>query len=160
PGGQRQGFTFRPELNRVTQLLLMFAGDFPLPPETWQYDPVFVPDPGVTSRLTLNGVTTMIRDGTGAYFGALVSGHVPFNPATSLFEASYTLTTKDGIAYDIDAPTGKLRGVTDPNGNTLTFTDDGITSSSGVRVTFERDPQGRITSITDPLGQQVRYQYD
>ena len=28
------------------------------------------------------------------------------------------------------------------------------------RVTFGRDPQGRITSVTDPMGQQVKYRYD
>src|SRR5262249_18075487 len=92
PGGRRAGFTFRPELNRVTRLLLMFGGDDILPEESWQYDPVFVPDAGVTSRLTLNGVTTMIRNDRGEYFGGLVSGHVPFNPASPVFEASYTLT--------------------------------------------------------------------
>src|SRR5262249_10549179 len=89
-----------------------------------------------------------------------VTGHIPFNPADPLLEASYTLTTRDGIAYDIDAPTGKLQSVTDPNGNTVTFTDAGITSSTGVRPTFERDPQGRIASVTAPLGQKVKYQYD
>src|SRR5262249_22899802 len=140
PGGQRQGFTFRPKLNRLTQLLLMFSSEA-LPEESWQYDPVFVPDPGVTSRLTLNGATTMIRDRTGEYFGALASGHVPFSPADPLFDASYTLTTRDGIAYNIDAPTGKLQSVPDLNGNALTFTDSGVASSAGVRVTFERDPQ-------------------
>src|SRR5262249_22255306 len=104
PGGQRQGFTFRPEINRLTRLLLMFLPpDSALPEEAWQYDPVFVPDAGVTSSLTLSGATTMTRDSTtGEYFSALATGHVPFNPADSLFDASYTLTTKDGIAYNID----------------------------------------------------------
>jgi YD repeat-containing protein len=161
PGGLRQGFTFQPEINRVTRLLLMF-----LPPdsdfgaESWQYDPVFVPDPGVTSSLTLTGATTMNRDPTGAYFSALVGGHVPFNPADSVFDASYVLTTRDGTAYDIDAPTGKLQSVTDANGNTVTFTDGGITSSTGVGVTFERDPQGRIAAVVDPMGKRISYQYD
>src|SRR5262249_804138 len=56
--------------------------------------------------------------------------------------------------------TGELQSATDANGNTVTFTANGITSSTGVGVTFERDPQGRITSITDPMGQQVKYRYD
>jgi RHS repeat-associated protein len=161
PGGQRQGFTFQPQITRVTRLLLAFLPpDSDMPEEAWQYDPVFVPDAGVTSQLTLNGATTMIRDRTGAYFGALTSGNTPFNPADPVFDASYTLTAKDGLAYTIDAPTGKLQSVTDTNGNTVTFTANGITSSTGVGVTFQRDPQGRITSVTDPLGQQVKYRYD
>jgi RHS repeat-associated protein len=160
PGGQRQGFTFHPQLNHLTELLLEFASEA-LPEEAWQYDPVFMPDPGVTSKLTLSGVTTMIRDAsTGEYFSALASGHVPFNPADSLFEASYTLTTHEGIAYDIDAPTGKLQSVRDTNGNTLTFTEGGVTSSTGVSVTFERDAQGRIGAVVDPQGNRISYQYD
>ncbi len=161
PGGQREGFTFQPQINRLTRLLLMFLpADASLPEEAWQYDPVFVPDPGVTDSLTLSGATTMTRDATGAYFSALVSGNVPFNPADPVYDASYMLTTKDGLAYNIDAATGKLQTVTDANGNTVTFTANGITSSTGVGVTFERDPQGRITSVTDPQGQQVKYRYD
>jgi RHS repeat-associated protein len=161
PGGQRQGFTFQPQISRLTRLLLEFLpADSDLPEESWQYDPIFVPDPGVTSSLTLRGATTMTRDATGAYFGALVSGDIPFNPADPLYEASYTLTTNDGLAYNIDAATGKLLGASDANGNTVTFTANGITSSTGVGVTFQRDPQGRITSVTDPQGQQVKYRYD
>jgi RHS repeat-associated protein len=72
----------------------------------------------------------------------------------------YTLTTKEGIIYNIDAQTGDLLKVTDTNGNTLTYTDTDITSSTGQKVTFERDSSGRITSVIDPLGNKVQYNYD
>jgi RHS repeat-associated protein len=156
PGGRREGFTFRPEINRVTRMLIPLG----LPRESWQYDPIFVPDRGVTSRLTLGGATTLFRDEfTGEYFG-LAGGRTPFNPANDIYFGAYTLTTKEGLAYIIDAPTGDLRSVTDTNGNTLTYSDNGIVSSTGVRVTFERDPLGRITSVTDPSGRRARYEYD
>ncbi len=156
PGGQRQGFTFQPHINQLTKYLIGAS----LPQEDWEYDPDFVPDPGVTNKLTLTGATTMVRDGTtGEYFG-LAGGRTAFNPANDVYYGTYILTTKDGLAYQIDAPTGKLRSVTDPNGNTLSFTDAGITSSTGLQVTFERDPQGHITSVIDPAGNRVLYQYD
>jgi YD repeat-containing protein len=62
--------------------------------------------------------------------------------------------------YEINATSGDLESVTDTNGNTLTYSDTEIKSSTGVKVTFERDNQGRITSVTDPLGQKVKYGYD
>ncbi len=45
------------------------------------------------------------------------------------------------------------------NGNTLTVTAAGITSSTGLSVPFVRDAQGRITKITDPLGKEYMYTY-
>jgi RHS repeat-associated protein len=156
PGGKREGFTFKPQLTWATQMLIG-AG---LPEEDWQYDPAFEADPGVTDKLTLSGATTMIRDrDTGAYL-SIGGGRLAFNPANDVFFATYTLTTKDGIAYRIDAPTGLLDSVSDPNGNFVTFADAGISSTAGQHVTFGRDPQGRITSATDPAGNRVLYQYD
>ena len=37
---------------------------------------------------------------------------------------------------------------------------DGIIHSAGKSVTFTRDAEGRITTITDPLGNTIRYTYD
>ncbi|MCC5640408.1 hypothetical protein LC593_32165 [Nostoc sp. CHAB 5844] len=70
------------------------------------------------------------------------------------------LTTKEGVVYEIDAQTGDLLTVTDTNGNKLTYTDDGIYSSAGKQVTFDRDAQGRIASVKDPMGELIRYTYD
>src|SRR5262249_43326651 len=35
-----------------------------------------------------------------------------------------------------------------------------ITSNRGGKVTFDRDPQGRIIAAVDPMGHKVQYQYD
>jgi len=47
------------------------------------------------------------------------------------------------------------------DGNVLTFTPNGITSTAGnLTVPFVRDAQGRIEQITDPAGKVFRYIYD
>src|SRR5690606_27951957 len=71
PGGQRQAFTFRPKLQAG------FAGSFGF------HDPVFVPDPGVTSSLTVPKAT-LIRNEFGEYFGVVSGGSLPYNPMDSL----------------------------------------------------------------------------
>ena len=85
---------------------------------------------------------------------------LPYNPADPNFGGSYLLTTKDGIAYSIDGITGQLTEVSDTHNNTLTFSETGVTSSTGTGVTFERDPQGRIAAVVDPMGNKISYQYD
>jgi RHS repeat-associated protein len=146
PGGKREGFTFTPTL--APGLAGSFLGI---------YNPSFTPDAGVTDQLTVPTASLMANaDGT---FAAYADG-LAYNPADSAFAGYYVVTTKDGLAYQIDGNTGQILKVTDANGNTLTITASGILSSAGPQVTFTRDPQGRITAITDPAGKQILYTYD
>ena len=63
--------------------------------------------------------------------------------------------------YQIDGNTGDTRTISDRNGNTLTFTDDGHRPARPAQeIQFERDPQGRITAVIDPMGERVQYEYD
>src|SRR5262249_15482917 len=142
PGGKREGFTFRPQLSHVTQLLLRFSAG-PIPEEAYLYVPAFVPDPGVTSKLLVPEFY-LAPDGEGGFQNT--SGGGAYNPSSPIFDGVYGLVTKDGITYEINGTTGDVDRVTDPNGNTLTFTDSAIVSSAGQAVTFERDPQGRISA--------------
>ena len=71
----------------------------------------------------------------------------------------YQLTTLDGTVYIINQQTG-LESIKDTNGNTITFGPNGIIHSAGKSVTFTRDAQGRITTITDPLGNTIQFEYD
>src|SRR4029078_1633750 len=92
------------------------------------------------------------------YFNALLDPTPPterliFNP--TLFQ----FTAQDGYAYVIDEKEG-LKSMSDPNGNTLTVTEDGIIHSSGKSIQFVRDGQGRITAIIDPAGNTMSYTYD
>lgn len=146
PGGRREGFTFEPKL------VSGFGGLFGF------YNPKFVPDAGVTSRLSVPDVTLIRSVSDGLFYAA---NGLPYNPQDELnFGGRYFLTTKDGIAYEIDANTGDLQTLSDTHGNALTFSDESIDSNRGPRVTFQRDPQGRIIGVTDPLGNQVHYRYD
>jgi RHS repeat-associated protein len=151
PGGKREGFTFKPMIDPISRFFPSVAGGDPT-----IYLPAFVADKGGTSTLSVQNVR-MVRTKEGTFYG--YSGN-PYNPADALYGAAYTLTTKEGIVYNIDAQTGDLLKVTDTNGNTLTYTDTDITSSTGQKVTFERDTEGRITSVIDPLGNKVQYNYD
>jgi len=71
----------------------------------------------------------------------------------------YLLTTQAGYKYYINQNTG-LEKVVDPNGHTLTYTENGIFHSAGKSVTFTRDSLDRITSVEDPAGNTYLYQYD
>ncbi len=89
-----------------------------------------------------------------------------FNSGYSLFNpALYKYTAPDGQVFVVDRTTG-LKSLTDRAGNVLTMTPAGISSShpqvpgSALGVVFERDGEGRITRITDPLGKSLVYSYD
>ncbi|WP_189525243.1 putative Ig domain-containing protein [Nostoc sp. 'Peltigera membranacea cyanobiont' 232] len=154
PGGKREGFTFRPTIDPLSQYL-RGAGGVDSDPNI--YHPSFVADAGVTDTLTVQNTRIIHGAGTNQYYGLAGSA---YNPADTYYGGVYTLTTKEGIVYQIDAATGDLLTVTDTNGNTLTYTDADITSSTGQKITFGRDAQGRIATVTDPTGKQIRYEYD
>ncbi len=80
--------------------------------------------------------------------------------AGSMYQPTgYRYTDPYGRVYTIGA-NGSLQSVQDLNGNTLTVTAAGISSSTGLNVPFVRDAQGRITKITDPLGKDYLYTYN
>ena len=139
PGGRREGFTFTPEIHGLFDLIY--------------FTPKFTPDPGVTSRLTVQNAYLVNK--AGEYYTV---GGQPYNPVGMEFGGGYTLTTKDGTSYRVEATNGQLQTVTDRNDNRLTFTDAGVFSSTGKEITFERDaarshhrgdrPDGLIASST------------
>lgn len=71
----------------------------------------------------------------------------------------FKLTTAEKFVYVIDQ-SGGVQTITDPNGNVLSFTANGITHSAGLGVTFTRNAQGRITKITDPDNKMITYAYN
>ena len=72
---------------------------------------------------------------------------------------SVLLTTSDGRVFTVDLTVGVTR-LEDANGNALDFSPAGITHSSGRGIDFQRDAEGRIETITDPLGNVLSYRYD
>ena len=137
PEGRRVTFTFQPEITGVSLLGAIWS-------------PRFVAEPGVFDKLEVDDIPLSIRsDGTAGLF---LFG-LPYNPS------EYRLTTKDGTAYKYDQFDG-LIDITDRNGNTLTYSDSGIVSSTGESVEFRRDSQGRITEIIDTAGESIEYDYN
>jgi len=81
------------------------------------------------------------------------------NPGMPVDPRHYRLTTPEGVIYDLDQFFG-IRKVTEPSGNTLSYSSDGIVHSSGVGVQFVRDPAtNRITEIVLPDGKVLSYGY-
>ena len=72
---------------------------------------------------------------------------------------SVRLTTPDGRRVSLTR-TGGTFAMSEPNGNALTINSTGVRHSSGREILFTRDAQGRITQMTDPLGNAYTYTYD
>ena len=71
----------------------------------------------------------------------------------------YTLTTRSGYIYHLDQNFGVTK-VEDPNGHTLTYTNEGIFHSAGKSILFNRDSEGKIVDVTAPDGRIVNYTFD
>jgi RHS repeat-associated protein len=126
PDGERIGFTFDP-----------VSTGFPAP---MYLQARFRADPGVDDTLELaDGEPEFGIEIGGRFFNVFV----PFNPKR------YVLKTKSlmELTYDEDAG---LQHIVDANGNTIDVTPQGLFSSTGVSLSFERDGEGRITKITEP----------
>ena len=109
------------------------------------------PGTDTTSTLEVEGDDSLFFRGDSAFAGAFGTDGV-FDPPT------FRLTDRNGTVYVIDRAAG-LRTTTDRDGNTLTFTGDGVSSSLGKNITYTRDGSGRITKIVSPVGT-TTYGYD
>ena len=78
---------------------------------------------------------------------------IPYNPK------KFKLKTIEGIEYFLSQDFG-IEKIIDLNGNSIEITDEGIIHSSGKSVKFFKDDQDRITSIEDPMGNVILYEYD
>ena len=136
PDGARVGFRFQPK-----------PMSFPF---IFWYDVHFEPEPGVEDTLTAPSDVSAVQV-IGNRFYNLV---LPYNPD------EYVLTTLNGLQYRVSEQDGLL-GVEDGLGNTVEVTTDGIFSSTGASVLFERDPGGRIQTVTLPgVAGALEYAYD
>ena len=114
--------------------------------------PAYTPDAGVYGSLTADGCAIVVATGGG--YQCFLDANPHYQPTT------YTYTDPYGRVYTMGAD-GSLKAIRDLNGNTLTFSANGIVSSAGdLVVPFVRDGQGQITQITDPAGNVYHYGYD
>lgn len=139
PDGQRVGFTFEAEFGNASLL-----GNI--------YRAKFIPDTG-------NPYTLETPEGSDPFLNVNSNGEIsltfiglPWNPDR------FILTNMAGISYSYHEDQG-LTGIEDRNGNTLEYSKSGITHSAGPAVVFERDAEGRITTVTGPGGEDWTYEY-
>lgn len=129
-----------------------------LSPEKWLDVPVgqiaidFINADGTSDTLEIlgenNGLSYDVEN------GALLDGEFKaYEPK------KFLLTRYDGMKFYFDVETG-LYKVEDTYGRTIEITEDGIIYSEGGSIAFNKDAEGRITSITDGLGNKVVYTYD
>lgn len=141
PDGSVAGYTFVPE--REGSLGTSFL-------------PKFIADPGVRHKLVVDEIS-LIKLGD-RYID--VQNQHDYNPADPVFGNAYELRLRNGSKFLINATDGLTSEIIDREGNTLTFTGQGIISSAGRSVLFERDFANRIVAIVAPDGSRVEYRYD
>ena len=76
-----------------------------------------------------------------------------FNPKNFIF------TDENGTEFTINKDNG-LSKIKTNTGEEVTISENGVESSSGYNVTFERDNKNRITSIKDSYNNAVSYNYN
>jgi RHS repeat-associated protein len=146
-GGQRKTFYFTPQMPGCSPLLGCF---FPY------YFPAYTPESGLHGTLTDSGL------GCPALDILIPDGNVWFCQTGGQYNPpGYIYTDPNGTSYTISAA-GNLQSIQDLSGNGLTITPAGITSTTGLKVSFARDANhnNRITQITDPANNAYLYGYD
>ena len=161
--GWNLGITLQVEISPTADVTLTINGRrrtffFTPPPNgvfTFYFTPQYTAEPGLFGSLITTGDNC-----TGVLVHVGQIWECAINNAGSLYQATgYQYTDPSGRVYTM-GPTGAIQSVRDLNGNTLTVTAAGISSSNGLSVPFVRDASGRITKITDTLGNQYLYAYD
>ena len=137
--GQRRTFNFTPQI--------------PSPFFAFIATPAYTAEPGFFGKLEETGDNC-----GGAFFISQGVFICPFS--TDIYQPTgFRYTDPTGTKYTMAAD-GTLQSIQDINGNTLTITANGISSTIGLNVPFARDSLGRITQITDTLGNLYQYAYD
>jgi RHS repeat-associated protein len=122
---------------------------------TYWYTPLYTPEPGLYGSLVTTGDNC-----DGVLNHVAQTWACAINNAGNAYQPTgYQYTDPSGRVYSL-GPTGAIQSVKDLNGNTLTVAATGISSSNGLSVPFVRDSSGRITQITDTLGNHYTYGYD
>ncbi|GAB4190199.1 MAG: hypothetical protein Tsb002_17950 [Wenzhouxiangellaceae bacterium] len=91
----------------------------------------------------------------------LIDGNLadPGAPGDPINPNLYRLTTAEGFVFELNQGF-TINRVIEPNGNSLTYTQNGIEHSQGFSLQFVRDADGRITEIIAPDGSLLSYGYD
>lgn len=85
---------------------------------------------------------------------------VTYNPSDPAIGNYLDIKLENGTIQRTSATTGRIQYLTDRAGQRIEIDGTGIHSSSGKSLFIERDFAGRILSIRDPKGAQLRYEYN
>ena len=118
---------------------------------------VFEALPGTDAQLTQTdyGIVRLTQLAGSGVYNLLDMGDTSQSPANP---SHYRLKLPDGTIYSITQGLG-LTQVSEPDGNTLTYSAGGIKHSRGQEIAFLRDGQNRIEQIVLPDGRRRRYTY-
>ncbi len=133
PSGERVGFTFAPEEQGL--------------PGVIYYEPKWTSE----SDYELSSRHTLLSRAGNRYYD-LVSAR-PYEPD------SYTLTDREGTVYHYDS-TGKLLQQIRTDGVRLSYSDAGITSSTGEYVKFQWNELGLLSEVQRDDGTRIVYRYN
>ena len=125
----------------------------PFPPTANQARLVATPGTLGTLESLGNNNLTILDGQPGPVFLLDDITNAPYNPDR------FRYTDENGTQVVI-SKSGGVESVTDRNGNTLTFSANGITHSTGKSIDFVRDDLGRIIEVIDPEGNSQAYDYD
>jgi RHS repeat-associated protein len=133
-------------------------------PECQQFSPIQFPQIAfqeLTSGPGTQGATLQIVNQADLLLdGAIPGPQDLIDTNTAIYNPTvFKLITAEGFSYVIDQNFGAT-SVTDPNGNTLTISNTGVSSSTGASAVFVRDAKNHITQITDARGNLLKYVYD
>ncbi|CAM2069235.1 hypothetical protein SCOR_27950 [Sulfidibacter corallicola] len=86
--------------------------------------------------------------------------YVVVTPNGNLYDPQrFVLSTPERIHHEIVLNEGIVDS-SDELGNGIEYRNDGISHTAGLDIRFERDEQGRITTLFDPMGNPTHYEYD
>ena len=129
-----------------------------LTPDRFLDAPLYTISASITNKGGTNDTLTFLDNAEGLSYdmeaGTLLNDDFSvWNPQ------NFLLTRYDGMKFYFNIDTGLYR-VEDTYGRYIEITDDGIVYSEGGMISFNRDDNGRITSISDGIGNEVTYTYD
>jgi RHS repeat-associated protein len=177
-GGGRDVTLTLPDGRRTTFSMVLLPGGWYGQVADWQADPGVSYTLGVPGNRTERTIIALPGMTPYWYHGTVDEGFEYYDlPGYVLVSEDGTqyyinkpllgerlpLAFPDGSARDVSRVFGKARltSIRDKNGNSLKFTDNGITHSNGLGILIERDPvTNLITRVVDPDGRDVRYTYD
>jgi YD repeat-containing protein len=134
--------------------------DLTVSPNSQGFVPIQVVDAVYSPRALTRGSLRALGETRLVTFGAVGAIDLLTESSLQVFDPQeFEYTTAEGQVVVISRQDG-VKQIRDRSGNTVTFGAGGITHSAGKSISFSRDAQNRITTVTDRNGNVQSYGYD